>query len=201
MIYALILLAVCAAVYFLIRHRRQREENKPVLEQRTADVQQNTEPEEPAIAFSLEAIASPAFEVDLTNCRILVVDDQAPIRFLLRELFEQEGITVLEASNGVAAVEAVRDQDVHYVLLDLKMPDMDGIEALREIRRMNRSVQVAMITAFGDPDRIDAAKRLGVRTFFTKPFDILYVKSHVINDLRRGLNSPAEVTASLHASS
>jgi len=120
---------------------------------------------------------------------ILIVDDQSAIRRLLRELFELEGYTVYEAPQGRTAIEQVQRYPIDFILLDLKMPDMDGIEALMEIRKFNTDIKVAMITAYGDPDKIDTAKQLGVLNFFTKPFDIEHVKQFVISELQ-GSESP-----------
>jgi CheY-like chemotaxis protein len=116
---------------------------------------------------------------------VLIVDDQPAIRLLLRELFELEGVTVYEAPNGRTAIQQVRRNRVDFILLDLKMPDMDGIEALREIRTFNSSVLVAMITAYGDPEKLETAKKLGTLAFFTKPFDIEYVKDFVMVRLKQ----------------
>lgn len=116
--------------------------------------------------------------------RILIVDDQAAIRMLLCEMFELEGLQVCEASNGRMAIELVRQIPIDFILMDVKMPDMDGFEALSEIRSFNSSVKVAMITAYGDSDKLELAKQLGTLAFFTKPFDIEIVKSLVLSSLR-----------------
>ncbi|WP_274650701.1 response regulator [Paenibacillus humicola] len=116
-------------------------------------------------------------------CGVLIADDQRAIRMLLRELLELGGLTVYEASNGRSAIEQARNKGIGFILLDLKMPDMDGIEVLEAIRAFRPDVKVAMITASSDPDKQEAANRLGVRAFFTKPFDIEYVKSFVISEL------------------
>ncbi|MFB9330413.1 response regulator [Paenibacillus aurantiacus] len=111
---------------------------------------------------------------------VMIVDDQTAIRMLLREVFELEGLRVFEFSHGKPAIETLKQKRVDYILLDLKMPDMDGIEVLTAIRAYNRTVHVAMITAYGDPLKIDAARKLGVTAFFTKPFEIDDVKQSVM---------------------
>ncbi|CAH1203383.1 Protein-glutamate methylesterase/protein-glutamine glutaminase [Paenibacillus plantiphilus] len=116
--------------------------------------------------------------------RILIVDDQAAIRMLLCEMFELEGLQVCEASNGRMAIELVRQIPIDFILMDVKMPDMDGFETLTEIRSFNSTVKVAMITAYGDSDKLELAKQLGTLAFFTKPFDIEIVKSLVLSSLR-----------------
>ncbi|EXX87740.1 hypothetical protein BG53_03485 [Paenibacillus darwinianus] len=114
---------------------------------------------------------------------ILIVDDQPAIRMLLAELFQAAGLIVHEASNGRAAIETFRSEPVDFVLLDLKMPDMDGIAALRVIRTMSEHVEAVMISAYGDSEKIEAARKLGVRQFFTKPFDIEKLRDYVLRQL------------------
>ncbi|PZD93747.1 hypothetical protein DNH61_24090 [Paenibacillus sambharensis] len=115
---------------------------------------------------------------------ILIVDDQAAIRMLLAEVFQSSGLIVHEASSGKTAIEQFRDHRVDFVLLDLKMPDMDGLEALKEIRRMDPHVQTVMISAYGDVDKVETARKLGVEKFFTKPFDIEKLRRYVLQQLQ-----------------
>lgn len=182
MIYLLILISVIVVgVALVIRQRRQ---NKPVIEHNpfntVAYLQTSFESGENASESEL----SPPKQ-GMLPYNVLIVDDQPAIRLLLRELFELEGVTVYEAPNGRTAIQQVRRNRVDFILLDLKMPDMDGIEALREIRTFNSSVQVAMITAYGDPEKLETAKKLGTLAFFTKPFDIEYVKDFVMVRLKQ----------------
>ncbi|CAM4204121.1 response regulator [Paenibacillus tarimensis] len=115
---------------------------------------------------------------------ILIVDDQAAIRMLLAEVFQSSGLTVHEASSGKMAIEQFRDNEIDFVLLDLKMPDMDGLEALKEIRRIDPHVQTVMISAYGDVDKVETARKLGVEKFFTKPFDIEKLRRYVLQQLQ-----------------
>ncbi|SFS62242.1 response regulator [Paenibacillus sp. BC26] len=185
MIYVLILLPICFILTVTLIRRRQHENNKPVMERnhqsqllQLKNKQASAEPERISVVESEP-------KVNKLICSILIVDDQAAIRMLLRELFELEGMIVYEAINGTSAIETVRTTAIDFILLDLKMPDMDGIEALQGIRRWNEHAQVAMITAFGDPLKMEAAKQLGVQSFFTKPFDIEQVKNRVLNSLKK----------------
>jgi CheY-like chemotaxis protein len=116
---------------------------------------------------------------------ILIVDDQPAIRMLLAEVFHTAGLQVYEASNGRAAIEMFRAQSIDFVLIDLKMPDMDGIEALKVIRSIDADVEAVMISAYGDAEKIEAARRLGVHKFFTKPFDIEKLRDYVLNQLEQ----------------
>ncbi len=116
---------------------------------------------------------------------VLIVDDQPAIRMLLAEVFQTAGVHVYEASNGGSAIETFRDNSIDFVLIDLKMPDMDGIEALKVIRSLDADVEAVMISAYGDAEKIEAARRLGVHKFFTKPFDIEKLRDYVMNQLEQ----------------
>ncbi|MFC3798708.1 response regulator [Cohnella sp. GCM10012308] len=104
--------------------------------------------------------------------RLLIVDDQIGIRILLLEVFSVEGYETFQAANGRAALEIVRTHTPDLVLLDMKIPGMDGLEILKKIKEMNRDVKVIMMTAYGELDMIKEATDLGALMHFTKPFDI-----------------------------
>ena len=111
--------------------------------------------------------------------RILIVDDQNGIRLLLQEVFRREGHEPVLAKNGFEALEKFREETPDCVLLDMKMPGMDGIEVLREIKAASLGTPVLMMTAYGEQEQIDAAKELGASGYFTKPFDIHELKDAV----------------------
>ncbi|PJK16824.1 two-component system response regulator [Chryseomicrobium excrementi] len=115
---------------------------------------------------------------------LLIVDDQMGIRMLLQEVFEQSGYTVSIAANGEEALEMFRAQQVDGVLLDMKIPGMNGIEILKHMKREKPDVPVMMMTAYGELNLIEEAKELGAALYFTKPFDIFEVRSAVIEQLQ-----------------
>ncbi|GBF12532.1 response regulator [Tepidibacillus infernus] len=104
--------------------------------------------------------------------KILIVDDQYGIRVLLYEVFGKEGYQTFQAANGKAALEIVQKESPDIVLLDMKIPGMDGLEILRHIKKIDQSMNVIMMTAYGELDMIKEAKKHGIITHFTKPFDI-----------------------------
>lgn len=104
--------------------------------------------------------------------RILVVDDQFGIRVLLQEVLEREGYTIFQAPNGTTALDIVRSENPELILLDMKIPGMDGLEILRNIRKMGVQTKVIMMTAYGELDLIQEAMQMGALAHFTKPFDI-----------------------------
>ncbi|GMA50885.1 response regulator [Alicyclobacillus contaminans] len=113
--------------------------------------------------------------------KILIVDDQFGIRVLLQEVLHHEGYTVLEAPNGPKALELVRAEAPDLILLDMKIPGMDGLEILRNIRKMKVCTKVIMMTAYGELDLIQEAMEMGALAHFTKPFDI--------DELREAVNA------------
>lgn len=115
--------------------------------------------------------------------KILVVDDQYGIRLLLKEVFSKENLHIFQASNGKQALEIIRSERPDLILLDMKMPGMDGLELLRRLRQIDAKVKVIMMTAYGELDMVAEASRLGALTHFTKPFDIEELRSEVMRQL------------------
>lgn len=104
--------------------------------------------------------------------KILIVDDQFGIRILLNEVFQKEGYDTYQAANGVQALSIVKENRPDLVLLDMKIPGMDGIEILKRLKAIDETIQVIIMTAYGELDMIQKAKDLGALTHFAKPFDI-----------------------------
>jgi two-component system response regulator (stage 0 sporulation protein F) len=115
--------------------------------------------------------------------KILVVDDQYGIRVLLKEVFAKDDLIVFQAANGKQALEIIRIEQPDLILLDMKMPGMDGLELLRRLRRMDVKPKVIMMTAYGELDMVDEATKLGALGHFTKPFDIEELRMAVIKQL------------------
>lgn len=103
--------------------------------------------------------------------RILIVDDQFGIRILLNEILVKEGYTTFQAANGEEALKFL-ENDPHLVLLDMKIPGMDGIEILKRMKKQNPDIRVVIMTAYGELDMIQEALDLGALTHIAKPFDI-----------------------------
>ncbi|MWC31061.1 response regulator [Paenibacillus sp. MMS18-CY102] len=116
--------------------------------------------------------------------KVLIVDDQNGIRVLLMEVFSSEGYSTFQASNGKLALEIVRLEKPDLVLLDMKIPGMDGLEILRHIKAIDVDIKVIMMTAYGELDIIKEATDLGALMHFTKPFDIDEMRLAVNSQLR-----------------
>ncbi len=116
--------------------------------------------------------------------RILVVDDEPRMIRFIRMNLELEGYTVFEATDGVGALQQVRDALPDLVILDVMMPELDGFETLRALREFS-SVPVIMLTARGEEDDRVRGLELGADDYVTKPFSPRELVSRVKAVLRR----------------
>ena len=117
------------------------------------------------------------------KAKILVVDDEAGIRDYFYSALSQEDYEVLTASSGEEAVELVRKDGFDLVLLDIKLPGIDGIEALRQIRKIDEDIVVIIITAYATLKTAVAALKEGAYDYVTKPFNL----NEIIATVKRGL--------------
>jgi two-component system, chemotaxis family, chemotaxis protein CheY len=102
---------------------------------------------------------------------VLIVEDDAATRRLYKFLLTNGGYAVLEAEDGVMALDQLSRSHCDLVITDMNMPRMDGMELIQAIRRDYSSVYVIMITAFGTPDTEKQALRMGANDYLAKPFD------------------------------
>ena len=103
--------------------------------------------------------------------RILIIDDQDPIRRVLREILENEKYQVDDANNGPDALQMIKDQEYDAILCDIKMPDMDGIEVLEQVKATS-DTPVIMISGHGTIDNAVEAIKKGAFDFIQKPPDL-----------------------------
>jgi two-component system, response regulator, stage 0 sporulation protein F len=128
--------------------------------------------------------------------RILVVDDEAPVREVLAEYFATEGYAVESAGSGLEALTVIRGGRADLVLLDVRMPGLDGIQVLRRIRELDEHVPVIMVTANEDVGLAKETLKLGAFDYVAKPFDFDYLDRAVAAGLARvGERSPASHAA------
>ncbi|MEG0261287.1 MAG: response regulator [Lysinibacillus sp.] len=111
--------------------------------------------------------------------RLLIVDDQQGIRLLLNEVLKKEGYLTHLAANGIEALQCAEDHAIDCVLLDMKIPGMNGIEILKRLKEKSPQLPVFMMTAYGELDIIQEALDSGALHYFTKPFDIFEVRDEV----------------------
>ena len=110
---------------------------------------------------------------------ILVVDDAAFMRQKCSQLLVQNGHKVVEAGNGSEALTKYKEIKPDGVLLDITMPDMDGLQALKELKTVDPNARVAMVTAMGQQSMVMEALKSGALDFVVKPFDAERVKAAV----------------------
>ena len=121
--------------------------------------------------------------------KILIIDDEQGIRDLLDTLLRRKGYDVVVAKNGQEGLKVFRRECPDVVVLDLKMPEMDGITALREIRTLDPHKPVIILTGAGTPEAEQQVRALGASEFVEKEFSL-----HRLGDsLKRLLINPAPV--------
>lgn len=116
---------------------------------------------------------------------VMVVDDEPRACHLFAKILSEEGYQVVTASSGARALTMAAETRFDAVLLDLVMPDLDGVETLRELRRRGHRSTVIVLTAQGSLSTAREAMKLGVYDYITKPFNLDYLKSV----LREGLEN------------
>ena len=103
--------------------------------------------------------------------RILVVDDAAFMRMMIKDILTKNGYEVVgEASDGAQAIEKYRETNPDLVTMDITMPEMDGISALKEIKKMDPAAKVIMCSAMGQQAMVIDAIQAGAKDFIVKPF-------------------------------
>ncbi|HRE25252.1 MAG TPA: response regulator [Anaerolineales bacterium] len=115
--------------------------------------------------------------------KILVVDDAEFLRVRITKMLTGNGHEVVEADNGAKAVAKYRENRPDAVLMDLTMPEMDGLAALKEIRSGDPNARVVMLTALGQESVVLEAIKSGARDFVVKPFE----PDRVLAALKRAL--------------
>ncbi len=123
--------------------------------------------------------------------RILVVDDEENVVEVLSEYFGGQGYTVATASNGEEALRTLPDFRPSVLLLDVRMPGIDGVEVLRRVRAADKSVAVIMVTANEDVELARETLKLGAFDYVAKPFDFSYLDQAVTMGLIQSGGGPA----------
>jgi len=115
--------------------------------------------------------------------RVLVADDERLMAEMLEEMLRADGMLVEKAYTGKEALEKFRSLDFDLVLLDLRMPEMNGLDVLQEMKKEDSTVPVIVITAYGSVDNAVEALKVGAYDFITKPFKLEELRNAVARAL------------------
>ena len=117
---------------------------------------------------------------------ILVVDDEQSICLLLQDVLTRFGHTVVTCQDGASGLAVAQERTFNLVLLDIRMPGMGGLEALKRLRRSQPDATFVMITGYAKDDIIDEALQSGASACLCKPFSLVQVKK-LLEDVTSGV--------------
>ena len=118
----------------------------------------------------------------MTQPRVLVIDDDAAVREAVAEDLKRESYDLHFATNGVEGLQRLQEIDPTVIILDLRMPVMDGQEFLTQLRlKPSDPYSVVVLTAYGDADAVKSCYDAGVSTFLKKPFNFFEIRNVVKN--------------------
>ncbi|MFZ5634348.1 MAG: sigma-54-dependent transcriptional regulator [Bacillota bacterium] len=115
--------------------------------------------------------------------KILIIDDEEHMCWALERAMKQEGYQVLTTTRGRAGLELIREEAPSLVILDLKMPEMDGMEVLKQAKQINPKLPVIMLTAHGTIETAIEAMKIGASDYLAKPFDLDELKMVIKQNL------------------
>lgn len=117
--------------------------------------------------------------------KILIVDDEVKACNLLKRILDadENKYNVMVSYSGEDALEKVKSFEPTLILLDIKMPGIDGMEVLRQVRRFDKNVGIIMLTAIIDKDVADEAFRMGADDYISKPVQVSFLESRIFIDI------------------
>jgi DNA-binding NtrC family response regulator len=125
---------------------------------------------------------------------ILVVDDELMMRRLLDKILSREGYQVITTEDGEKATKIIAERHIDLIISDMKMPNMDGFELLRWVKKEHPNIGIIMMTAYGDTYTVKDALLLGADEYITKPFKSFEVSLIVERAYWRILSSSNQTT-------
>lgn len=115
---------------------------------------------------------------------ILIVDDAAFMRMILKNIIAPTGNEVIEAVDGLDGVSKYKEHRPNLVMLDIIMPNMDGIECLKQIMAFDKNAKIVMCSSIGQQSVVNDAIKIGARDFIVKPFDAAKVLECITKNLQ-----------------
>jgi DNA-binding NtrC family response regulator len=149
---------------------------------------------QPAFMHSVHAMASEQSGPAASRPLLLVVDDEPPVLKVVERLAARTGFDVITCARGADALRTLMRRPADLAMVDLRMPDVNGLELLRQIRRMVPGCEVILMTAHGAVDSAVEAIKLGAREYLTKPFDFDRLRQ-LLESIRMELERRAQVLA------
>jgi DNA-binding response OmpR family regulator len=135
--------------------------------------------------MNIDRSVAPGIYPYMSQLRILVVDDDTAFRNGVERYLKLKGYEhVRVAYSGEAALEMVKDEHPQIVLMDLYLPRMNGLTALREIRKINDRIQVCMLTSEADQEYRDLAAKFGALDYLVKPISLEELVTHIEKKLQ-----------------
>ncbi|MFA5271220.1 MAG: response regulator [Candidatus Omnitrophota bacterium] len=119
--------------------------------------------------------------VHKTRKKVLVVDDEEEIADFLCSFLRRFGVDAAKAKNAQEVFKKHKEDNPDYIFLDIEMPECDGIEILRQLKKNNSEAKVIMITGKTDNDSLKSAKKYGAIDYITKPLDLLELSRKIEN--------------------
>jgi len=117
--------------------------------------------------------------------KILIVDDEENSRIGLSKILTKSGYEVLTAENGRQALDTIKQEGCYLVITDMKMPEMDGIQLLREIKQYDPDIGVIIVTAYGEVDSYLESMNLGAFEYLNKPIKVDELKKVISKVLEK----------------
>ncbi|MDP8298844.1 MAG: response regulator [Candidatus Tantalella remota] len=117
------------------------------------------------------------------NEKILVIDDEIEICNLLQTFLTREGYQAITATSAAEGIEKLQSEKPKLVLLDIRMPGMDGVEAMKKIREIDENVAIIMATAVVDKKTADEIASMKATDYIIKPFDLDYLRNTLLAKL------------------
>lgn len=126
--------------------------------------------------------------------RILIVDDEPDMRLAIKNVLRMRGYEIAEASDGPTAINLFEKNGIDLVLLDIRLPGMDGIEVLEKLRKINRKIPVVMITGYGHIQSVVDVMKLGANEYLQKPFEntqlVDVIKKMLVGEIKSEKKTP-----------
>ena len=116
---------------------------------------------------------------DKKNIRVLVIDDEEIVRDFLIRFLNFQGIEAKDAESGYKAIEMMRQEEFSVVFVEVRMPEIDGLQTFRELKKINPNTRYIMMSGNYVDGRLDEAKKEGADSCFKKPFDMEELKCYL----------------------